>query len=250
MFRVREENISINREILQDWKAIVREDTGVCIGIVGKNYKVVQNDDLMKHFEKITKKLKIRYEIEKVHEIRNGAKTIIKLKFDIKKKIDKENLNLTGYITNGFNGFSSAKLTLGFFRQVCSNGMIIGNKDIEIGYRHVGSVNEKLVDQFNKYMNIRIAQGKEFVENLINLKFKNLREVYSIIDNSEWFPARQIENVKTAFDEEKKAEKLSYWRLYNAYTKVITHNLLGNEESKIAYMKKLNNNITAWNERR
>lgn len=191
------------------------------------------------------------WKIKSFHEIRGGQKTITNIEFsELSKKVNKKDtLNLTGYIVNGYNGFSSAKLILGFYRVVCKNGMTIDTKELQIGYRHVGNVNEKLIEQFKMYIENKVKKATILITAMINHRFKNIKQIESVIDKSDWLGEKYKSQIYNAYKAEKLAQKLTFWRLFNAYTYVITHNMKINQESRLNYYRHLNTESKEWETR-
>ena len=248
MFNTIETNVYANDNLVVGKKAIIRTDTNDCIGIVGKHYKVVEDKELLNHFKIITDKLHMKWQIKKYYEIRKGQKTITEIEFPSITKIinKKDKLKLRAHIINGYNGFTSAKLQFGFFRLVCENGMTVGSKDFSIGYRHVGKVNEKLIETFEKYTTEKIEKSINKIKRMAATRFKNTKEINTAIDNSSWLSMKYIDMVKDAYKIENMSPKLSHWKLFNAYTYVITHRMNINHENRLHLHLRLNKESLNW----
>ena len=233
---------------IEDKVAIVRQDNKTCIGIVGNNFQIVDDNQLLSHVYDITSKLKMKWNIVKRSEIRGGKKTITEIEFSDFKIVHKKNddLKLRAHIINGYDGSSSAKLMLGFFRVICKNGMVIGKRDMVIGYKHMGKVNEKLVSNFDKYLKTKIAESQKQINELSDISFKSEKEIESIIERVPVIGKKYNELILEALDKEKVAKPLSGWALYNAYTYVIAHQLKINEENRIYQLKRLNTVSLEW----
>lgn len=238
-----------NKRKVQDKVAIVREDTKDCIGIVGPDFKIVDDNQLMDHFAGITKKLGLKYNVIKRHELRGGKRTITEVEFpDMNMRVDKKDdiLHLRASIINGYDGYSSAKLMFGFYRLVCKNGMVIGKKEMIIGYKHVGEVNTELVKGFELYLHKKIKESKEQISQLVSIKFESENEIESIVEKTPVLGKTYTEHIMIALDKEKHAPRLSAWALYNAYTYVISNIMQINADARLNKLKKLNIASQDW----
>lgn len=229
-------------------RAIVRIDTKQPIGIVGTMYEVVDDNMLMEYFDTITKKLNMAYTVEKRYELRGGSKTITEIEFpDAVLSVAKtDELKLRIYLINSFDCTTTAKLTAGMFRLVCTNGMVIGTKDISVGYRHVKEVNVKIIDAFSNYLKTKMSDVKQHIIHMQQIKFKNDLEVLDLIDKQNFLGKRYMENILDALEKEKVAQQLTAWHLYNAYTYVITHIIRVDAYSRLQKMKQLNMLSLTW----
>lgn len=75
-------------------------------------------------------------------------------------------------LTNSHDGTSSVVLQLGFFRYVCSNGLVVGNNLIEpVRVRHSGN---DFDDRLIVAINFIVAQAEKLTESIERLKSKTL----------------------------------------------------------------------------
>lgn len=237
-----------DKRIIPNKSVTIRTDTKVPLGIVGFQYVIVDDNKLYEHFSTIASKLKMKYELKKRVELKGGSRTIMEIEFpDIKISVAKgDDLKLRLYLINTYDCTSTAKMSLGLYRLVCSNGMIVGTKDVSVGYRHIGNVNEKLVEIFSEYLKTKVDAGKTFIIDLQKTKFKNEMEMLSMIEKQNFLGKRYTEKVIEALDKEKLAEALSAWKMYNAYTYVIAHEIKANADNKLNRLKKLNKLTLTW----
>jgi len=64
-------------------------------------------------------------------------------------------------LTNSHDGTSSYQLASGFFRLVCSNGLVTGNITEEVRVRHTGHVADDVIEGCTRILDdIKIAQGR------------------------------------------------------------------------------------------
>ncbi len=99
-------------------KAIVREDIGRCLGIVGRNYTPVQNEALIGLFDFLHEDA----QIDNIVTLRHGAKTIVTASLAIEGEV-KEGDTIRRYLHafNSFDGSSSLGVFFSDMRMVCSN---------------------------------------------------------------------------------------------------------------------------------
>jgi len=98
--------------------ALVREDTGDCLGIMGNNYTPVQNDKLILLFEYLRENV----EIDNILTIRNGRKVFVSARCDIEGEVtsgDKVRRYLHAF--NSFDGSSSFGVFFSDIRLQCAN---------------------------------------------------------------------------------------------------------------------------------
>jgi hypothetical protein len=246
LFQTLEKAVYVDDKLVENKKGIVNNSTKEVIGIVGKNYKVVNNRTILNHFGEIADSLKLKWELADGWLIRGGAKTIMRIDFpDLEmaaRKGDIVKFNAT--LTNGFNGFSSARLEMGFFRLVCTNGAIIGTKDYVVGYKHVGNVNEKIIEGFRAYLNDAVKKGREFITDLSKKNFLEPADVKILFDESDWIGDKQKENLKLEW--KKQGAPLNAWLVFNVYTYIITHLMKINQENRNSKLKALYYRSLDW----
>ena len=99
-------------------KAIVREDIGRCLGVVGRNYTPVQNEALIGLFDFLREDA----QIDNIVTLRHGAKTIVTASLAIEGEV-KEGDTIRRYLHafNSFDGSSSLGVFFSDMRMVCSN---------------------------------------------------------------------------------------------------------------------------------
>ena len=104
--------------VSQEHCAIVREDTGSCLGIMGRNYTPVQNDSLIVLFDYLRENV----EIDNILSIRDGRKVFVSARCDIEGEVtsgDKVRRYLHAF--NSFDGSSSFGVFFSDVRLKCAN---------------------------------------------------------------------------------------------------------------------------------
>ena len=75
-------------------------------------------------------------------------------------------------VTNSHDGLSGFSIKLGFFRFVCSNGLIVGDVFESVNLRHTGNIIEKVDDAVERM----VAQTKKLDDAITAMKLKTLTE--------------------------------------------------------------------------
>ena len=102
----------------KDHCAIVREDTGDCLGIMGNSYTPVQNDALILMFDYLRENV----EIDNILTIRQGRKVFVSARCDIEGEVtsgDKVRRYLHAF--NSFDGSSAFGVFFSDIRLQCAN---------------------------------------------------------------------------------------------------------------------------------
>lgn len=122
--------------------ATVREDTNKVIGVVGNQYKVVQN---IEGFDFIDELIGEGAQIECAGELANNGGCFIVAQTD-PISIMGDDFSSHILFTNSHNGFGAVKAMFTPIRVVCQNGMVSVGKAIgnQISIRHTRSANERL----------------------------------------------------------------------------------------------------------
>ena len=117
-------------------------------------------------------------------------------------------------VTNAHDGSSSFKMQLGFFRLVCSNGLIVGETFETIKLRHSGMILEE-VDSAIERM---VAQTKKLDAAITALKTKKLEEsqVKLFIEEAVKLRGKKVSDVAIAPRREEDSDFTNLFQLYNA----------------------------------
>lgn len=117
-------------------------------------------------------------------------------------------------VTNAHDGSSSFKMQLGFFRLVCSNGLIVGETFETIRLRHSGTILEE-VDAAIERM---VAQTKKLDAAITALKTKKLdqSQVKSFIEEAVKLRGKSVADVAVAARRPEDNDFSNLFQLYNA----------------------------------
>jgi hypothetical protein len=150
----------------------------------------------------------IENKLKKNKEVRQGFQkhTLI---FNTNLKTEQGHLQLL--VTNSHEGSSSVQFRLGFYRLVCSNGLIVGSNIIPIirvnhnekGFNELDKVIEQVVANFQKVKNsIEVMQKVQLTDSQINEFYGNvikLRIPDKKVENFNIEVKRKEDNVKDLF---------------------------------------------------
>jgi phage/plasmid-like protein (TIGR03299 family) len=158
--------------------ATQRIDTGQVLGVVGSDYRVVQNRDAFTFFDSIADGKGIRYET--AAGLGSGERIFITAKIDDKIIVGKDDeIEQYLFLTNSHDGSGSITVAFTPVRVVCQNTLnaAVGNLSSAVRIRHTASAKQRLASAhklmgmaakismqteavFNKWANVRITDGQ------------------------------------------------------------------------------------------
>ncbi|TAJ47358.1 MAG: DUF945 domain-containing protein [Chitinophagaceae bacterium] len=175
--------------------ATLRKDTGDVLGVVGKDYEIVQNIDAFTFFDSIVDGDGIQYET--AGALGNGERIFITAKLPDYIKVGKEDLiEQYLFLTTSHDGYGSITAAFTPVRVVCRNTLnaALKNKSNCIKIRHTANVKDRLEQAhklmgitntlsaeletiFNRWASVRITDPE--VKKLIQLAMCPNKEVYN-----------------------------------------------------------------------
>lgn len=175
--------------------ATLRKDTGDVLGVVGKDYEIVQNIDAFTFFDSIVGGDGIQYET--AGALGNGERIFITAKLPDYIKVGKEDLiEQYLFLTTSHDGYGSITAAFTPVRVVCRNTLnaALKNKSNCIKIRHTANVKDRLEQAhklmgisntlsaeletiFNRWASVRITDPE--VKKLIQLAMCPNKEVYN-----------------------------------------------------------------------
>lgn len=158
--------------------ATQRTDTGQVLGVVGSDYRVVQNRDAFTFFDSIADGKGIRYET--AGGLGNGERIFITAKIDDKIIVGKDDeIEQYLFLTNSHDGSGSITVAFTPVRVVCQNTLnaAVGSLSSAVRIRHTASAKERLASAhklmgmaarislqteaiFNKWAKVRITDNQ------------------------------------------------------------------------------------------
>src|SRR5580704_16730252 len=130
---------------IKTYFATMRKDTGDVLGVVGKDYQIVQNRDAFSFFDSIVGGDGIQYET--AGALGNGERIFITAKLPNYIKVGREDLiEQYLFLTTSHDGYGSITAAFTPVRIVCANTLhaALRNHSNGIKIRHTASANERL----------------------------------------------------------------------------------------------------------
>lgn len=231
---------SANGSIIGDKKVLYRGDTGLNLGVVGRNYGILQNSEAFAFFDIIAQTQKAK--ITKVIQYNAGKKILLsaetdKLAFEPRKG---DVINLEYRMMQSFDGTIPARVQFYANRLHCLNGLTKSEKIANtISIRHTKNILSRMEEAI-KIMNLSEMWVEEFkniskrlTEKIIDTQKveKFLKELFGEKSN------KKKEIVIDLFENGKGNGRGTAWDLYNGVTEYVDHysrytkNVLDNEKT-------------------
>lgn len=204
-------------------KAVLRTDTKHTLGIVSTKYELLKHDDVVKGFRNALKDE--RFE-ESIKLAKNGAQlyATYSLPEHTVEIRPNDRVSLQFIVKNSYDGTNALHITLGAFRLVCTNGMMIGKKFFAFSQKHIGSEAESIDAGKLKEKVTMIAD--QFAK---ALPVMQTMAAATVFHPSEYFETKKVRIPKyllAAAKESYEAESdKSLWGVYNSLTYAITHKM-------------------------
>lgn len=147
--------------------ATIRKDTGDVLGVVGKDYEIVQNRDAFAFFDAIVGGDGIQYET--AGALGNGERVFITAKLPGYIKVGREDvIEQYLFLTTSHDGYGSITAAFTPVRVVCQNTLnaALRNKSNCIKIRHTANVKDRL-EQAHKLMGITNTLSEQ-LESIFN----------------------------------------------------------------------------------
>lgn len=233
------ERISVDRE------ALINTATGGVLGTVGRNYKLVENQEVDTIFAEAFQALPVEFTKDHLNGATNRWQRDIILGGDeFTKVIGSDDILKTKVsIWNGYDGRTSVGFALSAWRQVCSNGMMGWRKAFGSTYAHVthgivDSIRREFESSFANFTdNFQIwdewnrtgmsqEQFIRFVQGLVKTGEK---------DNTGYLSEKQAEAITGMYEPimNQFGENETKWGAYNVLTAIATHHTKARNGSNI-----------------
>ncbi len=199
---------------------------GMCLGVVGGGYKVVQNYDAMAFMDVFVREHGYHYTQAFV---RNGGEVCT-----IVAESDRKDVIAVGdevcrqiKVTNGFNGKVGFVVEMSMMRLVCSNGMVTGEAESYIKLKHTNTVSTRMEDAIRvwgasqKFHNEFVERSKQLATVALNQQMvdKFLSDIYGDDKMND-----TKKNIIMDLSEHGKGNNgNTLWDLYNGTTEYVDH---------------------------
>lgn len=215
--------------------SVVVDNNGddLIVNQVSKVYHLVKNEDIIKPLQKLFSGMEF--------EITGKQRFDSRFYFDFIFK-DKNLAIMDGdlifpklRVNNSYDGRVKYSMDMGFYRLICSNGLVVPikgfeDKNIKIKMRHTPSLgakfeNEPIEEMVSDFLDSYTNYVKPFKE-LSKKKINNLEDtINDVIENTK-FSSRKAEEVFNIIIEEQgrlKAKTPNAWLLYSGFNNVLNH---------------------------
>jgi hypothetical protein len=223
---------------IPDYKAIVREDTNVPLKIMGKDYGVLQNSELMELLYGVSNKSGLS--IHKGGSFDNGSKVFMQIKSgDLKLGNDK----IEGFITgiNSFDGSTSLAFGPSNRTMSCSNMFYSMFRSLDSRIRHTKNIKLK-IDDVMVGLETSLKEEKDMFANIKrlsetkmddNIKEKVTRVLFNVRPDTNLNEtdklSTQAKNKLSSFyvdlNGELQSKGSNLWGLFSGITRYTTHSL-------------------------
>ena len=218
-------------------KAIMNE-LGTPIAVVGSGYTLVQNDDAYKQIEEAiyASAIDTRGMIRDIKESHNGARTIVTYSFpahkvDINDRGD--NVMLTIKVLNSYDGSWRFIILVGAVRQICANGMVIGEYFSEHFAKHTKNIDTDVaVDKLGHALEV-FGQNAELWTAYPSTAVSDLQAT-NVLTSLAGGSKALLELLQQTHVEYIDELGKNLWALFNTLTDWSTHAKFKNEKNKTA----------------
>jgi len=200
-----------------DYKFIVRCDTSEVLSCMSSEYRLVTNEEVMKHVMPIMKTHKAK--LTEARSFSNGRRSNWTFTFPDKVEIaEGDFVNPTVNIGNSYDGTTAVNVIAGAYRLICANGMKIGKIFGKINNRH--SVYNPNLDKLDEIIPQIVEASKVIAENDMQELVDTPVFQGHIANALELLPEQYMEE---ALNYTLKSKPKTYWDLLNMLTWVSTH---------------------------
>ena len=226
--------------VVPNYQATIRTDTNQVLGVVGKDYEIVQNVDAFSFFDSIVGGDGIQYET--AGALGNGERIFITAKLPSYIKVGKDDLiEQYLFLTTSHDGFGSITAAFTPIRIVCNNTLnaALQNKSNAIKIRHTANAKERLTmahtvmgisnqisiqleEIFNRWTKVRMtdAEVKKFIQVTLSPNKETLHNINSGSETSAYFQNMCNNAYEYAMTNETQAMETTRGNLFGAYNAV------------------------------
>lgn len=205
---------------------IVREDTGLVIGVHSNQYKMVRNEDVFPKFEDILRKssLDLSGMYTETHVVKGGGAVQKIYRFPAHQieiaRGDVVDMELR--VRNSYDGSWSFGTILGGYRLICSNGMVIGESFMWENRKHTSGLD---VDKYLNRLdyNVKIYMDHQEVWKHWAGKKVSESQVETLLKEELKLSDRFVKDIVQGFVHEAQSMGYTIWALFNALTYWSTH---------------------------
>ena len=198
------DNVVVNRRVLRDYKAVVRDDTEDVVAIVSSRYKLAQHRTVFKIF---IEKLRQFYGDAnlKGYVTHEGTRAFLFVTCKEIELKDDSVYDMGFMVTNSVDATMGIRVALFQYRLVCSNGLISKENIMEMYQKHVqGQMSDFWKKLKQKYEAV-ISKFDTYVDDTVK-KLQIMKETvvkaWELIDKIDWLSDSAKKLLKTKVKKE------------------------------------------------
>jgi hypothetical protein len=245
-WKVKKETIQTESGIIiPNYGAIVREDTGNVLSVMGKDYYPYQNHELIELLNRVSNQTGL--EIKKSGSFGEGEKVYIQLKSqDLKLGNDRVEGYLTGI--NSFDGSTSLAFGPSNVTISCTNTFFAAFRDMSSKVRHTKNMVIKIDDICRSLENL-LDEEKRMFDNIVKLSETRFDDIIRERVTRKLFNVKPEINLKDAealstvtrnklsrfhidMNGELQEKGDNLWGLFSGVTKYTTHSLTKDDNTE------------------
>jgi len=216
-------------------KAIVEEDTGRIISVVGKGYNLVQNADIIPQYESAIARSNLNTEgmIRDVNYSHDGARTVVSYRFPAHRiaVTEGDEMDLQINVLNSYDGSWKFMSLVGAYRMLCTNGQIIGDNFSSYYGKHTKSLDvdyaiNKLENSLGVYLQ-NAELWKQYPTSKINIRQAN-NVLLTLANGND----KMMELLNSTYQKYVFEMGHNLWALFNTLTDWSSHAEVRNESNK------------------
>lgn len=203
-----------------DYKAIVRKDSGDLISIMQDTYKIVPNSEIIKPLLQELHSLDTSWYIDSSHSFVDNNRMRLQVTFpELIFHDGRSDIAISLFLHNSYDGSEGVRMFWGAIRSICKNGMVFGIVLSKFYGKHtmglnIGNLKEQVESTYGK---IPVIQHR--IEQLQNDKVTEaLRKEIELR-----LGKKIMKFIQEQEEENKKAR--NQWILYNIITYYISHTI-------------------------
>ena len=236
-FPVKLSPIKTNGVVIPHKVSVFRSDLNKPIGVVSDKYSLIPHKEVIKGMRQALGTME--YD-EKVTTIKDGAHLFATYRLkDVQYQVAQgDNLDIQIIARNSYDGRKAFSLTLGAFRLVCTNGMIIGREFFTFSQRHVEAGTEFNSELLKERIGEMVSSFKGSLEDMKKMTHTQLSKNPDTLFDTDLVDLPEY-LVKAAKEEYLKAKVHTVWGFYNSLTFAISHSMRKeNPKTQIKFLQR------------
>ena len=211
----------------KNFKAIVRKDRNIVLGIVSKRYRLIEHKTVIERFSGVLG------EPDFVRILGDGAKMFAYFRIN-NKTVENSEVELGLLVSNGYDGRLGINIKLFGFTWICDNlayfGKLLGHlKIIHRGHQLLTRI-DKVIAKVRNAVDV----GFTIMENMTQIKIteKELADIIKFIKLSKSAKYKILYHLGNA-------EQFTLWEAFQGITWFITHRMKRKFDSKLTFLGRL-----------